>query len=126
MIECSIDEKPVSTGMRERVEHRAFRLYEVPGREHGHDVEDWLQAEQEGIRDSALRKVLIGAVEAQSSEMGKPVVAKANKIKSRIPQPMRTSQLKSINFLLTRRLPQNLHAVGSKFQLRQYLQTIIG
>jgi hypothetical protein len=33
--------------LQEQVCRRAYELYEVRGREDGHDVEDWLQAESE-------------------------------------------------------------------------------
>ena len=38
-------ESPV--GIQEQVRRRAFELYEQRGREHGHDLDDWLQAESE-------------------------------------------------------------------------------
>lgn len=34
---------------QEQVRRRAFEIYEKRGKEHGHDVEDWLQAEAEII-----------------------------------------------------------------------------
>jgi hypothetical protein len=30
-----------------QIARRAYELYEARGREHGHDVDDWLQAERE-------------------------------------------------------------------------------
>lgn len=33
--------------MRQRIEQRAFELYEQRGRENGRELEDWLRAEQE-------------------------------------------------------------------------------
>ena len=33
--------------IQEQVRHRAFELYEQRGREDGHDLDDWLQAESE-------------------------------------------------------------------------------
>lgn len=38
----------------EYIEKRAYELYERRGREHGHDLEDWVEAEAEifGRRDS--------------------------------------------------------------------------
>jgi hypothetical protein len=39
-------------------EHVAQELYEARGREDGHDVEHWLQAEHEVIRDLAAEGVL--------------------------------------------------------------------
>ena len=38
-------ESPVD--MQEQVRCRAFELYEQRGRVHGHDLDDWLQAESE-------------------------------------------------------------------------------
>lgn len=35
--------------VREKIRLRAYELYEQRGREDGHDVEDWLQAEGEVI-----------------------------------------------------------------------------
>jgi len=32
---------------QEQIRHRAYELYEQRGGEHGHDVDDWLQAEME-------------------------------------------------------------------------------
>ena len=39
----------------------AFQLYEARGREDGHDVEDWLQAEAALRRDTLLPKASIAA-----------------------------------------------------------------
>jgi hypothetical protein len=33
-----------------RIRERAYELYEVGGREHGHDERDWLRAEQEILK----------------------------------------------------------------------------
>jgi Protein of unknown function (DUF2934) len=32
---------------REDIERKAFQIYMVRGRQHGHDVDDWLRAEKE-------------------------------------------------------------------------------
>lgn len=41
-------ETPLSTGIQEEdIARRAFELYEARGCQNGHDLEDWLQAEQE-------------------------------------------------------------------------------
>jgi hypothetical protein len=32
--------------LRERIAQKAYELYEQRGRTHGHDVEDWLEAER--------------------------------------------------------------------------------
>lgn len=37
----------VSEGQLEQIRQRAHELYEARGREEGHDLEDWLQAEAE-------------------------------------------------------------------------------
>jgi hypothetical protein len=44
------DETP-SQELRDRIEQRAYRLYEERGYQPGHDVEDWLQAEQEVLAE---------------------------------------------------------------------------
>ena len=33
--------------LEEEIRRRAFELYEERGREHGHDIEDWVRAEAE-------------------------------------------------------------------------------
>ncbi len=38
---------PDPTQLEEQISRRAYELYEARGREHGHDREDWLQAEAE-------------------------------------------------------------------------------
>jgi hypothetical protein len=45
---CELTSKtPDPTALEERIRLRAYELYEARGREHGHDREDWLQAEAE-------------------------------------------------------------------------------
>ena len=39
----------------EDIAKRAFELYEARGRQNGHDVEDWLQAEQELEEEQRFR-----------------------------------------------------------------------
>ena len=43
--ETRATESPVD--IQEQVRRRAFELYELRGREDGHDLDDWLQAESE-------------------------------------------------------------------------------
>jgi hypothetical protein len=45
----------VEVNTEDRIRQRAWDLYEARGREDGHDLEDWLQAEEEiaGIRGRA-------------------------------------------------------------------------
>ena len=38
---------------QEQVRRRAFELYEQRGREEGHELDDWLQAESETVRTQA-------------------------------------------------------------------------
>ena len=44
-----------------RIAQRAFQLYEARGRGDGHDVEDWLQAEEEIKRDGILPKASVAS-----------------------------------------------------------------
>jgi len=37
----------LSIDPQEQIRRRAFEIYELRGREDGHDLEDWLQAESE-------------------------------------------------------------------------------
>jgi hypothetical protein len=39
--------------LQEQVRRRAFELYEQRGREEGHELDDWLQAELEIVRKQA-------------------------------------------------------------------------
>jgi hypothetical protein len=39
--------EPIDADLQEQVRARAYQLFEERGGEHGHDVEDWLQAEAE-------------------------------------------------------------------------------
>jgi hypothetical protein len=36
--------------LEEKIRQRAYELYEMRGREDGHDLEDWLRAEDEIMR----------------------------------------------------------------------------
>ena len=40
--------------LQEQVRSRAYDLYEQRGREDGHDLEDWLQAESEVTQQKAM------------------------------------------------------------------------
>lgn len=42
--------KEIPSDIPQRVAQRAYELYELRGREHGHDVDDWLRAEEEITR----------------------------------------------------------------------------
>ena len=47
-METRATESPVD--IQEQVRRRAFELYEQRGREDGHDLDDWLQAESELVQ----------------------------------------------------------------------------
>jgi Protein of unknown function (DUF2934) len=42
-----------SIDAQEQIRRRAFEIYEQRGREDGHDLEDWLQAESEILQQRA-------------------------------------------------------------------------
>jgi hypothetical protein len=48
----AVASKPAALPSQEtaRIRERAYELYEVGGREHGHDEQDWLRAEQEILK----------------------------------------------------------------------------
>lgn len=79
------DETKISDGratdagaLRERVEQRAYELYEQRGREDGFDAQDWLQAEQE-ITGRPGRARTPAADESEEGEGEKGIGAKAAK-----------------------------------------------
>jgi hypothetical protein len=43
--------------LQEQVRRRAFELYEQRGREEGHELDDWLQAESEIVQQRAKTAV---------------------------------------------------------------------
>ena len=49
------NEKPLEHSLdhQEQVRRRAYELYEQRGKESGHDLEDWLQAESEFVQRKA-------------------------------------------------------------------------
>jgi Protein of unknown function (DUF2934) len=42
--------------LEEEIRHRAFEIYEERGKTDGHDVEDWLHAEEEIMTHRVIRK----------------------------------------------------------------------
>lgn len=79
------DETKISDGqatdenrLRERVEQRAYELYEQRGRADGFDAQDWLQAEQE-ITGQPERAQTPAADESEEGEGEKGIGAKAAK-----------------------------------------------
>ncbi len=49
------------TDIEERIRRRAYEIYEQRGRIDGLELDDWLQAETEIIRQRRKRKAAIGA-----------------------------------------------------------------
>ncbi len=49
---------PDPAALEERIRLRAYELYEARGREDGHDLDDWLQAEADFL---GTKKTAIGA-----------------------------------------------------------------
>ncbi len=43
----SINGSPLTDPLLERINHRAYELYQLRGEAHGHDAEDWLEAERQ-------------------------------------------------------------------------------
>lgn len=46
--------RPPTSGTQDDIARRAYQLYERRGGEHGHDWDDWFEAERE-LRQDALR-----------------------------------------------------------------------
>jgi hypothetical protein len=42
--------------MRDRIQQRAYELFEEGGAQHGHDLEHWLQAESEILEQTRLHR----------------------------------------------------------------------
>src|SRR3954467_5713128 len=52
--------------VRERISRRAYELYESRGGEHGREVEDWLEAENE-VLSPLIEQGMIGSTETPSA-----------------------------------------------------------
>ena len=49
-----ITSNPVAVGnLEEKIRFRAYELFQTRGAQHGHDLDDWLQAEAEFLRSKA-------------------------------------------------------------------------
>jgi len=55
---------PDPTALEERIRLRAYELYEARGREDGHDLDDWLQAEADFL---GSKKTAIGTQRKKST-----------------------------------------------------------
>jgi hypothetical protein len=58
---ANVSEPQPSDEILRRIAQRAFQLYEQRGREDGHDVEDWLEAEEEIRRDGVLSRASVAS-----------------------------------------------------------------
>ena len=56
-----------SKELQRQIAQLAFQLYEVRGREDGHDIEDWLRAEAVLRREAILPKASIAAAVYEDS-----------------------------------------------------------
>jgi hypothetical protein len=52
-IRPSVQTTESSTDLQEQIRLRAYQLYEQRGSEHGHDLDNWLQAESEVTQQKA-------------------------------------------------------------------------
>lgn len=51
----SVNGSPLTEQLFERINQRAYELYQLRGESHGHDTEDWLEAERQVRVDEAAR-----------------------------------------------------------------------
>jgi Protein of unknown function (DUF2934) len=49
-------DKPVSAPTPEEIAERAYEIFRARGGEPGHDLDDWLEAESELLREHAARR----------------------------------------------------------------------
>jgi hypothetical protein len=47
---------PVSAPTPDEIAQRAYEIFQARGGEPGHDLDDWLQAESELLRENAVRR----------------------------------------------------------------------
>jgi hypothetical protein len=50
-----VENQPSGTITQEEIAQRAYALYEARGREDGHDLDDWLEAERELLEQHSRR-----------------------------------------------------------------------
>ena len=49
----SVNGRPLTEQLFERIRRRAYELYQLRGEAHGHDAEDWFEAERQVREDIA-------------------------------------------------------------------------
>jgi len=47
----SVNGRPLTEQLFQRISRRAYEIYQLRGELHGHDAEDWLEAERQVIAD---------------------------------------------------------------------------
>jgi hypothetical protein len=52
----NIIQMPVAAPTADQIAQRAYEIFEARGGEPGHDLDDWLQAESELLRENAVRR----------------------------------------------------------------------
>jgi hypothetical protein len=78
---------------KEQIRVRAHQLWEQAGREHGHDLDHWLQAERECLLNSVAEAPLMQEVkhEAADSQPEQQPAKKAKTVNSVRKTPRKTS-----------------------------------
>jgi hypothetical protein len=59
--ETNVLRMPVSGPTIDEIAQRAYEIFVARGEEPGHDLDDWLQAESELLRESAVRRPTRGS-----------------------------------------------------------------
>jgi len=59
-----------SPARQEQVRCRAYEIYEQRGREDGHDLDDWLQAESNIVQQFTRRKTMAAKFDLKQGESG--------------------------------------------------------
>ena len=83
--ESSNDETIGSVDVSELIAKRAHEIFQSRGGQHGHDLDDWLQAEQE-VRSSVRSETLVSSVPDQQ------LAAKAGATTSLAPNEFQASK----------------------------------
>lgn len=63
--------------LAERIQNKAYEIYQKRGGEHGSDMDDWLQAEKEVMESQKKVKKPVAKKPAKPKAEKKPVVKKA-------------------------------------------------
>ena len=88
---AKVKSEEVAIGLEEQIRWRAYELYERRGREHGHEAEDWLQAEAEVAQERAMS----AARTAVKKNRKPPVAGTAKQKVKRVKNPASPAQTKT-------------------------------